>query len=270
MSSQPTVVLIPGSFCFGHAYDAIATPLRSKGYDIQVLEPPCYPAGYERKSDGAPPNMYADARYINEHVEKLADEGKEVVLVAHSYGGVPATESLKGVTKKEREQQGKPGGVVRIGYLTALAPRLGETAFQVLGDQGGAVPSAGEDGWMYHEDPARVAALICSDLPLSDAVAQVDKMGRHFGACFIDPLTHSGYKDVPVSWFFAEKDLVVVPQAQQMGVDAIEASWVGTEREGKKVDVTRVECDHYPLVLEDKRAKVEAWVEGLLEKGGRD
>lgn len=123
---------------------------------------------------------------------------------------------------------------------------------------------------MYHEDPARVAALICSDLPLSDAVAQVDKMGRHFGACFIDPLTHSGYKDVPVSWFFAEKDLVVVPQAQQMGVDAIEASWVGTEREGKKVDVTRVECDHYPLVLEDKRAKVEAWVEGLVEKGGRD
>lgn len=58
--------------------------------------------------------------------------------------GVPATESLKGVTKKEREQQGKAGGVVRIGYLTALVPRLGETAFQVLGDQGGAVPSADE------------------------------------------------------------------------------------------------------------------------------
>lgn len=58
--------------------------------------------------------------------------------------GVPATESLKGITKKEREQQGKLGGVVRIAYLTALAPRLGETAFQVLGDQGGVVPSAGE------------------------------------------------------------------------------------------------------------------------------
>ncbi|EUC35680.1 hypothetical protein COCCADRAFT_24366 [Bipolaris zeicola 26-R-13] len=270
MSSRPTVVLIPGSFCSANAYDPIVTPLRSKGYDIQVLEPPCYPAGYERKSDGAPPNMYADARYIKEHVEKLVDEGKEVVFVAHSYGGIPATESLKGITKKEREQQGKLGGVVRIAYLTALAPRLGETAFQTLGDQGGVVPSAGEDGWMYHKDPAPVAALTCSDLPLSEGIIHVAKMGRHFGACFLDPLTHAGYKDVPVSWFFAEKDLVVVPKVQQLAIDTIEASWAGTEREGKKVDTTRLECDHYPLVLEDKRARLQEWVEGLVEKGGRD
>ncbi|EUC48646.1 hypothetical protein COCMIDRAFT_33925 [Bipolaris oryzae ATCC 44560] len=270
MSSRPTVVLVPGSFCSANAYDVIVTPLRSKGYDIQVIEPPCYPAGYGRKSDGPPPNMYADAQYINKHVEKLADEGKEVVLVAHSYGGVPATQSLKGVTKKEREQQGKPGGVVRIAYLTALVPRLGETSFQVLGDQGGVVPSAGEDGWMYHADPAPVAAQVCSDIPLADAIVEVSKMGRHFGACFLDPLTHMGYKDVPASWFFCGKDLVVTPDAQQKGIEAIEESWVGTEREGKKVDVTRLECDHYPLVLEDRRAKVEAWVEGLVEKGGRD
>lgn len=89
MSNQPTVVFIPGSFCFVDSYNAVLDPLRAKGYDIQVLEPPCYPAGYVRGTEGgaAPPNMYADARYIQERVEKLADEGKEVVLVAHSYGG---------------------------------------------------------------------------------------------------------------------------------------------------------------------------------------
>ena len=70
-------------------YNEVLDPLRAKGYDIQVIEPPCYPAGYLRRSESAaPPNMYADARYIHEHVEKLADEGKEVVLVAHSYGGM--------------------------------------------------------------------------------------------------------------------------------------------------------------------------------------
>ena len=88
MSSRPTVVLVPGSFCFGNAYDGIVEPLRAKDYDIQVLEPPCYPAGYQRLAGGAPPNMHADAQYIHEHVEKLADEGKEVVIVAHSYGGM--------------------------------------------------------------------------------------------------------------------------------------------------------------------------------------
>jgi pimeloyl-ACP methyl ester carboxylesterase len=87
MSSRPTLVFVPGSFCFGDTYEAALAPLRAKGYDIEVLEPPCYPAGYKRGSDGAPPNMYADARYINEHVTNLANEGKEVVLLAHSYGG---------------------------------------------------------------------------------------------------------------------------------------------------------------------------------------
>ena len=95
MSSQPTVVVVPGSFCFGDIYNEVLDPLRAKGYDIQVLEPPCYPAGYKRGSNGgAPPNMYADARYIHEHVEKLADEGKEVVLVAHSYGGMYFSQPL--------------------------------------------------------------------------------------------------------------------------------------------------------------------------------
>jgi hypothetical protein len=36
------------------------------------------------------------------------------------------------VTKKEREQQGKVGGVVRIAYLTAVVPRLGESCSQTL------------------------------------------------------------------------------------------------------------------------------------------
>jgi hypothetical protein len=135
-------------------YDSLVTPLRAKGYDIYVLEPPCYPAGYHASSGTAHPCMYDDAKYINDFVMKLADDGKEVIVIAHSYGGkskifhmavyrrkhrsklthtgCAATESLKDVTKKEREQQGKTGGVVRIGYLTAAVPRLGESCGQTL------------------------------------------------------------------------------------------------------------------------------------------
>lgn len=120
---------------------------------------------------------------------------------------------------------------------------------------------------MYHTNIAGVAKLICSDIPLEAAMVEVEKMGKHFSQSFVDPITHAGYKDVPVSWFFCEKDLVVTPQAQQKGIDTIEESWVGTEREGKKVDVTRVDCDHFPLVLEDKREKVAQWIEGLVKKG---
>lgn len=60
--------------------------------------------------------------------------------------GTPSTESLKGITKKEREQQGKKGGVVRMAYLTALAPRLGENSFQTLGGSLGTPPQMDEVG----------------------------------------------------------------------------------------------------------------------------
>lgn len=58
--------------------------------------------------------------------------------------GCPSTESLKGVTKKEREQLRKSGGVVRIAYLTAVVPRLGENCGQTLGSREGAPVEVGE------------------------------------------------------------------------------------------------------------------------------
>ena len=76
--------------------------------------------------------MYADAAFIAQEIEKLADEGKDVILIGHSYGGVPLSESTKGLGKEEREKEGKKGGVVRLGYLTALVPPVGTSAGGVL------------------------------------------------------------------------------------------------------------------------------------------
>jgi hypothetical protein len=76
--------------------------------------------------------MYDDAAYIAGEAEKLADEGKDVILVPHSYGGVPTSQSTKGLSKKERQEVGKPGGIVSIAYLTCLTPALGQTAKDVL------------------------------------------------------------------------------------------------------------------------------------------
>ena len=87
MASQPILVLIPGSFSWSYQYDALVEPLRAKGHTVHLLEPPSYPAGYKANAETPLPNMYDDAKFINEFVGKLVGEGKEVVLFAHSYGG---------------------------------------------------------------------------------------------------------------------------------------------------------------------------------------
>jgi pimeloyl-ACP methyl ester carboxylesterase len=80
---SPTLVLVPGSFVDSEAYDPVVLPLRAKGYTIHVLDPPCYSKGYAKGK--APPSMYDDAKFVSDFVEGLGD--KEVVLLAHSYGG---------------------------------------------------------------------------------------------------------------------------------------------------------------------------------------
>lgn len=79
--------------------------------------------------------MYDDAAFITRHVRSLADSGNNIILITHSYvggGGVtPGTESVRGLTKKNREAQGLDGGIVGIAYMTSLVPNVGEPAASV-------------------------------------------------------------------------------------------------------------------------------------------
>jgi two-component SAPR family response regulator len=80
-------------------------------------------------------------------------------------------------------------------------------------------------------------------------------------------LTHAGYADVAVSWFFCTLDYCITPTMQERAIQTIEESWKAAGREGK-VDVTRVECDHVPVYSANE--ELVKWVEGLVEKGGRE
>ncbi|EXJ56910.1 hypothetical protein A1O7_07254 [Cladophialophora yegresii CBS 114405] len=242
-TSKPSILLIPGSFALPEFYEPVFELVRAKGYDIRGLHKPTVGLSARQPRPGAPPTMYDDAAYIAGEAEKLADEGKDVILVPHSYGGVPASQSTKGLSKKERQEAGKPGGIVSIAYLTCLTPALGQTAKDVLAT----VPpetqiNLTEDGWMIHDPPEASAALSFSDLPLEEGTAWVNKFPQHSAISFVNELTHAGYKDVDVSYLVCEKDLVIPPAIQRAGIDMIE------RESGRKVDVTSIPRDHCPLV----------------------
>lgn len=88
-------------------------------------------------------------------------------------------------------------------------------------------------------------------------------LGQHSSAAFASTLTYPGYKDVPVSWFLCEQDQCVIPAVQEEAIRVIEESWRGTSREGGKVEVERVGCDHFPtLSAEEELGK---WMGRLLK-----
>lgn len=84
------------------------------------------------------------------------------------------------------------------------------------------------------------------------------KFPQHSAVSFGDELTYAGYKDVPVSYLFCENDKCVPPEVQQKGIETIE------EASGEKVDVTRINSDHCPMISAPD--KVVEWFVGLAEK----
>ena len=132
--SKPSILFIPGSFSLPEFYDPVMDAVAAKGYEIRGLHLPSVGLKAGQGREGTPPTMYDDATFIAKEAERLADEGKDVILIAHSYGGVPVTESIKGLGTKDRQKQGKPGGIVHLAYITSVVPAVGTSAAGVLAD----------------------------------------------------------------------------------------------------------------------------------------
>ena len=124
-STKPTIVLIPGSFCSAALlWDAVIDKLHNAGYDavaveLRTVSPP---------STAPAKTMGDDAAHIHGVIEALANDDKEVLVVMHSYGGIPGTQAVKDMTRKERQDQGKKGGVTGLVYVSSLLINEGESS----------------------------------------------------------------------------------------------------------------------------------------------
>lgn len=127
-SDKPTILLVPGSFSKPSFYFPLQDELNALGLEVVIV--PLLSAG---KRDPLPPaTMEDDATQIHSKAAELIAQGKEIILLMHSYGGVPGTESTKGLLQKDLKEQGKPGGIIRLVYLSALLPLVGEAAAENL------------------------------------------------------------------------------------------------------------------------------------------
>lgn len=130
--SKPSIVIVPGAFTGPEVYTTLASILREQhGYEVIV--------GTLQSTSRTPPEKPAtlqeDAAYFRGIIETLSSQGKEVVVVGHSYGGAVATQSVKSVTKPGRQAAvgGGGGGAVRVVYLATPVPEIGQTPFEAMG-----------------------------------------------------------------------------------------------------------------------------------------
>jgi len=125
-ASRPSIVLVPGAACRLIFYTALVEQL-SKHFETYAYDLPT--ASREPPQQAA--TLADDAAFFHDKIQDLVNAGKDVVVLAHSYGGMPATDSVQGLAKSDRASQGLPGGVVRLIYLSCIVADVGQTASEV-------------------------------------------------------------------------------------------------------------------------------------------
>lgn len=110
-----TIVLVGGSFLGAWAWERVTPLLTAYGHQVHPLTL----TGFgDRAHLGSPDTtLTTHARDITAAIEYAGL--REVVLVAHSYGGAPATIAATTI----------PGRIARLVYLAALLPQPGQSLF---------------------------------------------------------------------------------------------------------------------------------------------
>jgi hypothetical protein len=133
-SNRPFFVLLPGGSQNPTHYGYLAHLLQLAGYPTySALLPSVGASGKVTTED--------DMTYIRDRMilPILDYECHDVILVMHSYSGVPGSAAALGLGKKERMAQGKKTGVIGQIYFAAILQKGGD-GVDIFTASGGSFP----------------------------------------------------------------------------------------------------------------------------------
>ena len=121
-ADKPTVIFVPGAFHTPAHYEPIISQLKKLSSPSLAVSLPTI--GTHASTAG----LAEDIQVIRSKLEEMVNqEARDVVLVAHSYGGNPVCQAVKGFEKSERTRSGQSGGIIHCIFINALLFAEGES-----------------------------------------------------------------------------------------------------------------------------------------------
>jgi pimeloyl-ACP methyl ester carboxylesterase len=130
MPNKPTVVIVPGSWQLPIVWDEFRSVLEGAGHEAHHVALPSI-GGTTLPLTGLPEDVAA----VRDVLNPLVAQGKEIVLLCHSSGGIVGSNAVEGFDVAARQAAGEQGGVVRIVYLAAFMLPQGQSLIGLLGGQ---------------------------------------------------------------------------------------------------------------------------------------
>ncbi|CRG90664.1 hypothetical protein PISL3812_07708 [Talaromyces islandicus] len=242
--SNPTLIFCPGAWYPPTAFDpliehlpeytshTVAFPSIQQATTVQDLQP--------------------DIAAIRDLVERECDAGHDIVVVSHSWSGLPVNSALDGLSKREREQRSERGGVVRLVFLSAFIPDVGES---LIGAFGGVPP----DWYIRDEANGTVSArdpytLFFHNVPGGEKWA--DTLRPHAWATKNSPATSAAYLQFPASYLLCEDDRAIPLFVQELMVEKARAK-------GAVIETEKIKTGHSPWL--ESPEKVAAYLKKQVE-----
>ncbi|MBY8881082.1 alpha/beta hydrolase [Actinacidiphila acidipaludis] len=189
--SRPTVLLVHGAWHGAWCWDHLTPELERLGWQTATVELPS-----AAPDAGHHAGMYEDARAIG---ERLAALDGPVTVLAHSYGGIPATEAAASAAN-----------VTRLIYLSAFQLDKGDS----LGSQSGGTLPTGLTGTLPPNPEPR--EYFYNGVPDEVAAWAAGRLVPQSIASFNEPLSAAAWQSVESRYIVCEQDNALPAGFQRM------------------------------------------------------
>jgi pimeloyl-ACP methyl ester carboxylesterase len=169
--------------------------LTGRGWETVAVDLPTVHA-----PDKAALGLADDADAVRTAIDAI---GGDVVVIAHSYGGVPTT------------QGAGADNVKHIVFISAFVLDIGESLFAAAG---GAQPDWQEvkDGLnMAGTDAHPAQDLFYADLTAAEATAAAARLTAQSVGAYHGGVTATAWRERPITYVITEQDAIVPPQVQE-------------------------------------------------------
>ena len=225
MSALPTLVLAHGAFSKASLYDSFAAQVEKHGMQVVTPQLP--------SSSPSPPAepFAADVAVIHHALQNQLAAG-DVVLLTHSYGGIPACEALKNLQKSK-------GRVRAIIFVSAFVADEGQNLITSKAHGHADWVRRGEGGLCYVNDPAVTLFSGISDHATVNAA--VGGTCAQAGAALMAKATEATWKQYPCFYVKCLEDNANEVREQDHFIDRLRNG-------GALAGVEELSSCHYPFV----------------------